>query len=202
MRGLLIAGFVAVLALCGWSTSAVEPSDTLGPYTAAGNFAADLFGAVDTRENTWGRAEAATWQQQFQLPPGYRVQILEITGDLMAWPTDSGIGPALVDPGRCYGVLAGLHVTDDEGYVRGGSARGTLMADDTLFYVQGGACGSVAVNKDFYVDLRDVENAVLGRNHVLIWKVAAWLNDTGYPIHVEPTFSSLKYRWVADSPTK
>jgi hypothetical protein len=193
MRIALILGFVALLSLCGWSTSADVPADVLGPYTAAGNLSADLFGAVDTRQSTWGRAEAFTWDQQFSPPPGYRVRILEITGDVMAWPTDYGITAAAVPEGRCYGILAGAHFPDENGVVHGGSRHGTLMSDDTPFYVQGAACGAVAVNKDFHVDLRGVENNVLSGSNLLRWKAAIWLSDTGYPIHLEITFSSVKF---------
>ena len=55
----------------------------------SGNFPADLYGPADTRENTWGVAEATTRVLTFNPPKGCRVEILKVRGDLTAWPLGS-----------------------------------------------------------------------------------------------------------------
>ena len=40
----------------------------------------------------------------------------------------------------------------------------------------------------------DMVNVLLEPDHKLVVKVAAWLNSTGRPIHVEPTFTVV-YRY-------
>ena len=60
-------------------------AQALGPFAASSNFAADLYGAADTRPGCWGYSDVATWNITFRPPAGYAVRILSIHGDLVAW---------------------------------------------------------------------------------------------------------------------
>lgn len=183
MRVVLIS-ILAALAFCGAGTRPV-----LGPYTAAGNFSVDLAGTFDTRPDTWGRADAIVKALTFAPPTGYRVRILGIHGDFIAWPTDGANGAAAVQPGRCSGILVSAFNTDD-----GGSVRADWMADNTLMYAQSATCGP-AMRGDFSADLLGVQNARLAEDNRLLWKMASWLNDTDRMIHIEVTFSNLIYQF-------
>jgi hypothetical protein len=69
-----------VLCIC-WAAAA----QTLGPFIATSNFAADLSGGEDTRPGCYGTADLATWSITFDPPAGYAVRILSIHGDLVSW---------------------------------------------------------------------------------------------------------------------
>jgi hypothetical protein len=187
VASLLTLAILACMPL--WPTGA-EPASVLGPYTAAGNFSADLPGWPDTRAQTWGTAGVVVSELTFQPPAGYRVRILEIRGDYVLWPTGMGRSRSIVPEGTCMGGLAGVGTSAPEG-----STRGDWMADNTLAYVQTGLCGGRAVRAPFEADLRGVANTLLGPDHKLFWKQAVWLNDTGLVAHMEVTFSNLIYQF-------
>lgn len=164
------------------------------PIHVGGNFSRDLFGAVDTRPNTWGRADADTLPIQFNPPPGYKVNILALRGDLIAFPKIDKPAPVpvvtplpvapLIAPNRYAGVLMGFSLTGPEG-----SKLCTWCADGTIVYIQ----DSISTAKDttragFNYDKLDV---TLGPDNTLQLKLAAWLNTMEVPIHVEGS-------WTAD----
>lgn len=149
-------------------------SPALGPYSAAANFSADLIGAPDARPNTWGTAGATSHRITFRPPAGYRVRVLRVYGDFLAWP----VGKA--PEGRFAGALWGLQTTAPEG-----SQRADWAADNTMLYVQvatGGQPARAPVN----FDVR--EGGLLEPDNVLVSRLAVWLNDTGLKIHMEPSF--------------
>jgi hypothetical protein len=152
----------------------------LGPYSASGNFSADLQGAVDVRPATWGTADAYTWVIQMTAPAGYRVRILRLRGDLVAWPKTLP-GEAPVERGQYAGVLLGFQTS-----AKDGSARCDPCADGTMLYIQH-AMGADPVRAPF--NTRVQEGGLLEPDGKLLVKVAAWLNTTGRPIHLEPTFT-------------
>jgi hypothetical protein len=151
-------------------------------FTASGNFSFDLDGPRDTRAGTWGTAEAATKYITFSPPAGYRVRIVRASGDLVAWPQVLDGVP--VPAGKYAGVLLALASTAPEG-----SIRGDWMADNTFVYIQAGL-DAVPVRAPFDRRL----DAMLEADNRLAVKVASWLNTTGRPIHIEPTFT-LQYRF-------
>jgi hypothetical protein len=163
----------ALLTLLLVAASAIQ-----GPWMASSNFSFDLHGQADTREGTWGRAEAATKAITFTPPIGYRVRILRASGDLVAWPLLSG---PLPQDARYAGVLLGLQTTAPDG-----SVRGDWLADGVFLYVQAGLSREpVRISFD-----RDTKvGGLLAPDNKLIVKVASWLNTTGVPIHIEPTFT-------------
>lgn len=149
-------------------------------HTSATNFSADILGEKDTRPGTWGTAGAAVWQIRFTPPPDKVVQVLRVYGDVVAWPR----GP--VEKGTFAGMLFGLQTTAPDG-----SVRGNLLADNCFLYLQDVVA---ADGKRTPFDLR-FDGVFLRPDNVLVIKVAAWLNDTGKEIHIEPTFAVV-YRFV------
>lgn len=154
-------------------------------HSAAANFSADILGEYDTRPDTWGRAGAASWKITFKPPAGKRVRILRAYGDFLIWP----IGK--VEDGKFAGALFGLQTTAPEG-----SVRADLAADNTFLYLQT-ATGGKPERIAFDHVTRD--GGLLGPDHVLVVKVAAWLNDTERPIHMEPSFTVV-YRFEEAQP--
>lgn len=159
-----------------------------GPFSISANFSADLFGPVDTRPNCWGHADFVTWPITFQVPAGYRVRILHARGDLLAWPKVLP-GETPVPAGRYAGVLMGLQRSGES------TAPCDWCEDTAMLYIQAGlsdAPARAAFNDDVSA------GGLLGPDHKLIVKVAAWLNTTERPIHIEPTFN-LTYQFESES---
>lgn len=177
MKSLLLLA----LMLLNYATAGAE-TETV--YSSS-NFSADLAGQPDSRPGTWGTAEAVTWTITFSPPAGCSVEITQIHGDLVAWPTGGK-----VEEGRFAGVLFGLSTTGPDG-----STHGDWLADSCFLYVQD-AVGREARRAPFSekVKVRLLDDR-------LMVKVAVWLNDTGRTIHMEPTFT-LGYRFVSSTGTR
>lgn len=150
----------------------------------SGNFAYDLQGQPDTRDGTWGTAQADYRVLQFTQPPvGSRVRILKIVGDLTArWIKNHHVT-------GFTGVLAAIHRPDSSG-----SAYADYAADGHFVYVQGdiGATGVVRVPFDTTFDPTD-PGALLEENPRLVFKFAKYLDETGYWTHAEITFSQIDF---------
>ena len=158
-----------------WGQSCIEK-----PCSASGNFSADILGAQDTRPSTWGTAGVQTWPVVFAPPPGYRVQILTLKGDLVAWPKVLP-GDLSIPQEMTAGVLLGYQTTASEG-----STRCTPCADNTMLYIQAGV-GRQPVRAPYEYNVR--AGGLLEPDHTLVVVVAVWLNTTGRMIHLEPTWT-------------
>ena len=156
---------------------------TAQTHSAATNFSVDLLGTPDNRPDTWGTAASSIKLITFKPPKGYRVRILRVYGDLLAWP----IGR--VSEGKFAGVLFGLQTTAPEG-----SIRMDWGADNTLLYLQDATGGEVR-RSSFDHDVS--VGGLLPPDNKLLVKMAVWLNDTGLPIHIEPSFVMV-YRFEKD----
>jgi hypothetical protein len=169
--------------------AAIGHAQILGPYSASANFTADLFGPVDTRPGCWGNAESATWELEFYPPPGYRVRILAIDGDLVAWPKVLPEDDPVAE-GTYAGVLLGFQVAGPDG-----SVRCDYCADNTMVYVQSALDSHPAVRS---FSRNTAAAGLLAADNKLYIKVASWLNTFGLPVHLEPTFDVL-YQFEPDS---
>ena len=157
------------------------------PCSASGNFSVDLLGAADTRPSTWGNAAVQTWPVTFKPPAGYRVRILTLKGDLVAWPKVLPGDPPVPD-GMTAGVLLGYQTTAAEG-----STQCSPCADNTMLYIQSGLSRE-PIRSSYEYDVR--AGGLLEPDNVMVVVVASWLNATGKPIHVEPTFT-VTFRYEA-----
>ena len=111
----------------------------LGPYSAATNITADLYGTPDTRPSTWGYTEFVDVPIQVFPHPGRGgdgdVRILRVYGNVYIMPEghrDTVAGP-FPDPKGYAAMLWGFLTT-----APGGSSRVTLSADDCLSFYQVG----------------------------------------------------------------
>jgi hypothetical protein len=148
----------------------------LGPYSVATNHTDDIAGTTDYRPGEIGTAGYSLHRIEFHPPQGYRVRVLRVYGDFAGWLRRN-------PSGNCVGTLWGLSTTAPEG-----SARATPAADNTFLYVQDSACGSQR-NFRAPVDYKTREGGLLGPDHVLVSKVAVFWNETGEPVHLEPSFT-------------
>lgn len=130
-------------------------------------------GTPDSRPATWGTAGYSAHRIEFHPPPGYRTRVMRVYGDFQGWLRKN-------PGGNCAGVLWGLSTTQPEG-----STRVTPAADNTFAYVQDAVCEHrrfrVPVDYDTHV------GGLLGPDNVLISKVAVFMNETGEPVHMEPS---------------
>ncbi len=174
---IFLRSFVAPLLFFG-AVSAIfmaasTPPAILGPYSASTNHADDIEGTPDTRPATWGKAGYNVHTFQFHPPPGYRVRILRVYGDLSVFVRNP-------DRSKCAGVLWGLQSTAPEGSVRMSPA-----ADNTFLYIQDATCGDA---RRAPVDFDTHVGGLLQADNVLYSKVAVYLNDGG-SVHLEPTMT-------------
>jgi hypothetical protein len=178
---------IRMLRVCSYGVMAVMVAAAqpgiLGPYSSSSNFAGDLYGSLDQRAGCWGFADSTEWAIAFHPPVGYRVRILRLAGDLIAWPKVLPGNPPVAS-GVYAGVLLGFHTS-----APGGSANCDFCDDSTMVYVQDGL-DSHPVRAPFDRSL----SVLLESDNQLLVKVASWLNTTGYPIHMEPTFT-VSYRY-------
>jgi hypothetical protein len=152
----------------------------MGPFTASGNFAYNLYGTLDTRQQTWGYQDSQEEVLTFSPPPGFRVRITRLRGDLVAWATPSTI-PAPPPPGTTAGVLLAFHDSTPDG-----STRCDYCADNTPLYLQDSVTAAKPNTRapfDVAVDW------VLPADNRMIVKAASYLNTTGQTIHAEATFT-------------
>jgi hypothetical protein len=168
MRLLLILACAAAALAC----------DTT-PRNVTGNWAADLYGEMDTRPGTWGRQDSVVKQLRFTaVPPGCTVEILTLRGDLVTWPKNDSLR------GGKAGTLLAIQKEGPEG-----STRADYAEDKTLLYIQ--LPSAAPARAPFHTDVVD---GVLPTN-VLEFKLATWLNTTGSPIHIEATWTIVfRYR--------
>lgn len=161
--------------------------------TASGNFPRDLYGPVDTRMAgevcaggpcIWGNADSAVQPITFHPPAGYRVRIVSLRGDVIAW-VKSLPGDRPTPPESAAGILAGFQTTS--------SILGTAVA----------GCDYCAAGCPLYIQDSVTEkqprtragfnyeniNLVLDDDSVLNAKIAEFLNTTGKPIHIELTYT-------------
>lgn len=144
------------------------------PRSIATNFSADIKGDPDNRPDTWGDAGYIVKKITFTPKPGCRIRITKAYGDFLIWPVGK------VERGKFAGALFGLRTTAPEG-----SIQADWAADNTFLYIQvatGGEPARAAFNYDV------ASGGLLGSDNVMLVKMAVWLNDTGLPIHMEPSF--------------
>jgi hypothetical protein len=177
MRLLILALF---LTAC---SAAPRDCTAKAPCMLATNFSSDILGDLDDRQDTWGRAGYTLHRIKFTPPVGHRVRITKVQGDFVAWP--KRIHPSDYKQGYA-GALFGLVTTAPDG-----SVRADWAADNTMLYVQVATSGEAA-RAAFEHDVS--AGGLLEADHVLIVKMAAWLNTLEVPIHCEPSFT-LVYHW-------
>jgi len=172
--------FVAVCLFAGSAFATCADPGT--PHAITGNLSVELYGPVDTRPTTYGHADYVVWDQPFtNVPAGCRVQITHISGDLISWAM--GAVPA----GQHAGVLMSAYSSNGTG-----STRAAYAADGYFMYYQHGVeCQTARIPFD-----QNVVEGYLASDNVLHWKVAAFLNTTGFPIHMEITFSQVVFKYV------
>src|SRR5579872_5760860 len=115
----------------------------LGPYSDAFNFPGDFTGTPDSRPSTWGLAGSQTSAPVvFNPPAGYRVRILKLEGNYMAWARQA------YAPGNHVGTSWGILTT-----APGGSSRVNFAADNCFVWLEYGLSNG-EVNQPFVIDTR------------------------------------------------
>lgn len=152
------------------------------------NFSVDLKGIPDTRPTTWGLADFTQNRTTFHPPTGYRVRIIHISGDFVAWPKDGTTAT-----GTYAEAGWGLKSTAPDG-----SSLLDYAYDSTLIWVQIPVLPSNPQARIHY-DLDTSQSGLLGRDSILISQCFVAINTSGLTIHMEPTFQ-LTYRFEPDLP--
>lgn len=179
--GILSMIFVAlVVSVCCHVSSAQTESMTM-----AGNYAADLYGTEDTRPDCYGYADSKILDIKFKPPQGHRVRILRARGDMVSWIMTKGRD---IPVGSNAGVLLGLQSTASSKT----NENCTFCAGGVMLYIQDSVSDRVDHSRSQF-DYSDI-NMLLEPDNVFQVKMASWLNTTGFPIHVEASYT-VTYRW-------
>jgi hypothetical protein len=163
------------------------------------------------RPGTEGHADYTVFPLTFTPPPGYRVRILRLYGDLVSWPcTQPGQS---IPPGTHAGVLLSIHTKMTET-----SPHCDYCAGNALLYIQDGvvnqpvrtsfdltvntgvrtivpiaagvSAGGVRMLAERIVKPNVAETpGLLESGNKLYVKVSQWMNTTGVAMHMEPTFT-------------
>ena len=151
--------------------------------SSSSNYSVDLLGADDNRQDTWGKSGVFTASIAFpQVPAGYRVRILRVYGNLTA-VVKTALSTDETTPDRLKsGVLVGFLTNAGDG-----SPSCVPCADNTMLYLQGWVVGERATTLPF--DTNVTVGGLLAPDNILRVRVATWLNTTGKPIHIEPSFT-------------
>jgi hypothetical protein len=163
----LLAG---ALMLC----AASPPPQILGPYSDAFNFPADLTGTPDTRPTTWGLSTSQNGSVPFYPPAGYRVRILSLQGNYMAWAR------AVYAPGNHVGTSWGILTNGPVG-----SSRASFAADNCFVWLEYGLSNG-EVNEPFKIDTS--AGGLLAADNTMVIVMAVYLNDQPISVHQETTF--------------
>jgi hypothetical protein len=115
-----------------------------------------------------------------------------LRGDLIAWiKTLPGDPPTPVESSA--GVLGGFQTTSS--LVEGTSKECDFCTDGCPLYIQDAVTEKQPKTRAAF-DYREV-GLLLDADNVLNVKVAAWLNTTGKPVHVEMTYT-IQFRYEAN----
>lgn len=137
----------------------------------------DSAGTPDTRPGTWGNAGSDDVAIPFvNVPADYRVRVLRIYGDFIAWPHGR------IKPGTDAGALFGIVTPSatQSPFVGPG-----LGASGCFIYLQQGV-GPEPVRAAF--DFNVAAGGLLDPDNTMLVRRAVFLNETGVSIHMEPTF--------------
>jgi hypothetical protein len=176
-----------VFLLSLFALLSASASDT---HTVSGNVPRDLYGPVDIRMPDtacyvgpciWGHADSENADIQFYPQSGFRVRILAIRGDLVSW-IKTQPGDAATPLESAAGVLAGFETTSSNG-----SVHCNYCADNVAVYIQDSVSEKQPKSRAGF-NYDDVD-MLLDADNVLNFKIAAWLNTTGKPIHLELTYT-------------
>lgn len=145
----------------------------LGPYSRVFNQPADLIGVPETRPCCWGYTASIENRYTFNPPVGYRVHILKIDGNYMAWAR------GVFAPGQHVGTSWGIvtSAVNDETFL-------PWTASNCFVYLEY-ALSNGEVNQPFKLD-----TSVGGRlpiDNSFTFVSAIYLSDAPIPIHMETT---------------
>lgn len=185
MRAFIFANTFGWVAVMGLMCVAVQTGRGSGaavpciaePCVFSTNVPYDAEGQPDTRPGTWGSTAYNDLPIPFVgVPAGYRVRVLRVYGDFVAWAHGK------IPHGTAAGTLFGLTSTSggQSPFVGAG-----LGSKGCFLYLQAGV-GADPVRAAF--DFNVAVGGLLEADHMMLVRRAVWLNATGVSIHMEPSF--------------
>jgi hypothetical protein len=191
-RPLALIAFVVLLFVSIGAASA----QTQGPFQSTSNISADITGVPDKRPGGWGLHQADPVRLKITAPAGYRVRILEVAGDLVAWPKSGTI-----QGGQYAEVGWGLNTSLKDGsrFMSYPDDPAAIAYDNCIIWVQDvltSGHGTVRVPFD-----RKYDNVFLNDTGVFYTQPFVALNTSGLQIHLEPTVT-VTYRFEKAAPAK
>lgn len=145
-------------------------------YYVSGNVSIDIKGEPDSRPGTWGNAGAQYHEIKFNRPPGSRVRILLLQGDIVTFPWDQARSNGHA------GVLASFTTKPNP---MGAANLCTLCSADVLHYTQ----TISSLEGDTRQFTRVFKNGYILPEDTLVIVQAVWLNTYDVPVHIETTYN-------------
>ena len=166
---------------------------TMGPFHTTLNHSIDVTGKPDRRPTNWGLSQPVPIRLKVTAPAGFRVRILRVAGDLVAWPkTGTMTGAQYAEVG--WGLNTSLN--DGSKYVSYPDDPAAMAFDNSCAWVQDSLTathGSSRISFD-----RDVSACGLLKDGAFISQTFVALNTSGLAIHLEPTFT-ITYKFEENS---
>ena len=78
--------FYLLLLCLAFAACGQKQPRTMGPFQTTLNHSIDVTGKPDKRPTSWGLSQAVPIRLKVTAPTGFRVRILRVAGDLVAWP--------------------------------------------------------------------------------------------------------------------
>ena len=167
----------------------------LGPFQSTSNTAFDVAGDPDGRPGSWGLSKAVPVRLKITAPTGYRVRILHIAGDLVAWPKKGVLtGDRYAEVG--WGLNTSLN--DGSKYMSYPDDPKATAYDNCMVWIQDvivATRGAVRATFDRRV------SALLNSDGIMYSQAFVALNTSGLEIHLEPTVT-VTYRFEKVAPAK
>jgi hypothetical protein len=165
----------------------------MGPFQTTLNHSIDVTGKPDRRPTNWGLSQPVPIRLKVTAPAGFRVRILRVAGDLVAWPkTGTMTGAQYAEVG--WGLNTSLN--DGSKYVSYPDDPAAMAFDNSCAWVQDSLTathGSSRISFD-----RDVSACGLLKDGAFISQTFVALNTSGLAIHLEPTFT-ITYQFEENS---
>ena len=191
----LISSFAPLLIAANLMVGQPAQVAFLGPFQSTSNTSFDVTGDPDGRPGSWGLSKAVPVRLKITAPPGYRVRILRISGDLVAWPKKGVLtGDQYAEVG--WGLNTSLK--DGSTYMSYPDDPKATAYDNCMVWIQDVI---VATRGAVRATFNRRVSALLNADGTMYSQAFVALNTSGLAIHLEPTVTVL-YRFEKADPAK
>ena len=191
----IISSFAPLLIAANLMAGQPAQVAFLGPFQSTSNTSFDVTGDPDVRPGSWGLSKAVPVRLKITAPSGYRVRILRISGDLVAWPKKGVLtGDQYAEVG--WGLNTSLK--DGSTYMSYPDDPEATAYDNCMVWIQDVI---VATRGAVRATFNRRVSALLNADGIMYSQAFVALNTSGLAIHLEPTVTVM-YRFEKAEPAE